>query len=56
MVESQGFIPRSGTKHEQLIGELQKLYQKWVGDRDRVSLAYRTEVYIASSAEEIQDN
>ena len=50
LVESQGFIPLSGTKHEQLINNLKKLYQKWSKNQAHVSLAYRTEVYISHSS------
>ena len=49
LVESHSFIPLSGTKHERLISDLQKLYQKWAGDRGKVSLAYRTDVYISQA-------
>lgn len=49
LVESQGFISLSGTKHEQLINNLKELHQEWVGDRGSVSLAYRTEVYISQA-------
>ena len=50
LVESQGFIPLSGTKHEQLIDNLKKLYQKWSINQAHVSLAYQTEVYLSHSS------
>ena len=46
LVESQGFISLSGERHEQLVKDLKELHQKWTGDRETVSLAYRTEVYL----------
>ena len=49
LVESQGFISLSGTKHEQLIEDLEKLHQKWAEDLNNVFLVYRTEVYISQA-------
>lgn len=49
LVESQGFISLSGTKHKQLIEDLKELYQKWASNRDEVFVAYCTEVYISQA-------
>ncbi|MDJ0531244.1 MAG: class I SAM-dependent methyltransferase [Xenococcaceae cyanobacterium MO_207.B15] len=50
LVESQSFIPLSGTKHQQLIRDLRELSQKWADHRGKVSLVYRTDVYISQAS------
>ena len=47
LVQSQGFIPLSGDKNQQLIADLQKLYEQWVDDRGQVHIVYRTSLYLA---------
>ena len=49
LVKSLGFISLSGTKHEQLVGDLKELHQKWADDRGKVPLVYRTEVYLSQA-------
>ena len=39
----------SGERHEQLVKDLKELHQKWTGDRETVSLVYRTEVYLSQA-------
>ena len=50
LVQSQGFIPLSGIKNQQLITDLQKLYEQW-NDEGQVCVVYDTSVYLAESNE-----
>ena len=52
LVESQGFIELTGTKHKQLIDDLTKLHQKWSRCEEAVSFTYHTEVYISQASNE----
>lgn len=49
LVESQGFIPLSGIKHQKITKDLQNLSQKWADNQGEVSLVYRTDVYISQA-------
>ena len=49
LVESQGFIPLSGIKHQKIVSELENLYKQWADDRGKVSLISRTDVYIGQA-------
>lgn len=51
LVRSQGFIPRSGAKNQQLVEQLQKLYEQWKNQTGQVNVVYRTSVYLAEPTE-----
>lgn len=44
---SQGFIPHSGQEQQQLVTDLQKLYEQGADSRGNVCLVYQTDVYLA---------
>ena len=49
LVESQGFIPLAGIKHEKITRDLKNLHQKWSDNQGKVSLIYRTDIYISQA-------
>ncbi|MDJ0636793.1 MAG: class I SAM-dependent methyltransferase [Xenococcaceae cyanobacterium MO_188.B29] len=49
LVESQGFIPLAGIKHQKITRYLQNLHQKWADNQSKVSLVYRTDVYLSQA-------
>ena len=48
---SASYIPKEGAAHDQMITDLQTLYERWVGRSagDFVSLAYRTSLHLADA-------
>lgn len=48
---SASYVPKTGPLHEQLIQDLQELYDHWVGRfaSDGVALSYQTNVYLAAA-------
>lgn len=47
LVQSQGFIPLTGAKNQQLIQQLEKLHSKWANSQAKVCVVYRTDTYLA---------
>ena len=47
LVQSQGFIPLTETKNQQLIQQLEKLHSKWANGEGKVCIVYRTDTYLA---------
>lgn len=50
LVESQGFIPLSGIKHQKIINDLQSLYQKWAKNQGKVTLVSCIDIYISQGS------
>lgn len=46
LVQSQGFVPQSGQEKQQLLTDLQKLYEQG-SDSSGVCVVYRIEVYLS---------
>jgi SAM-dependent methyltransferase len=47
LAQSQGFVPHSGLKQQQLVTDLQKLYEQNADSNGKVRVVYRTDVYLA---------
>ena len=47
LAQSQGFVPNSGQKKQQLVTDLQKLYEQGADSSGKVCVLYRTDVYLA---------
>lgn len=47
LVQSQGFIPLTGAKSQQLVKQLQELHYKWANSEGNVCIVYRTDTYLA---------
>ncbi|WP_413163060.1 class I SAM-dependent methyltransferase [Capilliphycus salinus ALCB114379] len=45
--QSSSYIPTEGTEAEEVIAQLEKLYQKWKDEQQLVYIGYRTDVYLA---------
>lgn len=46
-IMSASSVPNQGYEREEIIANLQKLYERWVDKKGLVYLVYRTEIYIA---------
>jgi len=45
---SRSYVPQNGTAYEQLLTDLNRLYEQWTGDQGFVNLKYQTKVFSAS--------
>ncbi|NJL86625.1 MAG: class I SAM-dependent methyltransferase [Leptolyngbyaceae cyanobacterium SM1_1_3] len=46
---SSSYIPQQGDIYQQLVADLKHLYEEFAGDRNQVTLAYTTQVYLAAA-------
>lgn len=46
--KSRSYIPQAGSNYEQLLVDLNSLYERWADDRGLVYLKYQTKVFLAN--------